>query len=243
MAGRGLGEFRAVSFDCYGTIVDWETGLWTALGPLVASAAHPPGREAALVAFARAEPEVQAEFPEAPYPEVLARVHRRLAQAWEGADDPALARAFGGSVSSWPPFPDSAGALRELGRHVPLIVLSNVDGKSFAGTAKRLGVAFDAVCTAEEIGSYKPDPANFRFLLERVKRDLGIGRGELLHAAQSVFHDVVPAGEAGIATAWIDRGGGSGGAAGEVADPPSPDFRFPDLETLVRALKEARETP
>lgn len=227
---------RAVSFDCYGTIVDWEAGIWTALAPLVASAARPPGREEALAAFGRAEPEVQAGSPGAPYPEVLARVHGRLAREWEGDEDPALARAFGESVPSWPPFPDSADALRDLGGNARLIVLSNVDRGSFAGTAKRLGVTFDAVYTAEEIGSYKPDPANFRFLLERTERDLGVGRDSLLHAAQSLFHDIVPAKAAGIATAWIDRRGGGGGATAEVSDPPEPDFRFPDLAGLARAL-------
>lgn len=237
--GAALGRFRAVSFDCYGTIVDWESGIWAALAPLVASAARPPGREEALAAFARAEPEVQAGSPGAPYPEVLARVHGRLARAWGAEDDPARARAFGASVPSWPPFPDSAGALRELGRHARLIVLSNVDRGSFAGTAERLGVAFDAVWTAEEIGSYKPAPENFRFLLERAKRDFGVGRESLLHAAQSVFHDIVPARAAGIATAWIDRRGGAGGATAEVADPPEPDFRFPDLAALARAWAEA----
>ena len=236
-----LSDFTVLSFDCYGTLIDWESGIWAALQPLVGKAGGVPSREAALAAFARHESGQQAETPGLLYAEILARVHRRLAAEWGVAPDDASERAFGAGVGEWPAFPDTAPALAYLRRCYRLVILSNVDRASFARSNARLGVDFAAIYTAEEIGSYKPDPGNFRYMLDRLA-DAGHQRHEILHAAQSLFHDHVPANQCGLKSAWIDRRHGSEGWG---ATPPPEegvryDFRFPSLAELVVAHQAER---
>ena len=140
----------------------------------------------------------------------------------------------------WPAFPDTPDALRLLGKDHALVILSNVDRAGFSGSLPRLGVDFAAIYTAEDIGTYKPDPANFDFLIEHVRDDLGHGPDDILHVAQSLFHDHVPAKAKGLATAWIDRqglrSGGSWGATREVTDLPEPDFTYATMEGLAVAV-------
>jgi 2-haloacid dehalogenase len=231
-----LHDFRVLTFDCYGTLIDWESGLFAALGPLLAKLPDPPGRDAALASFARHESAQEMETPGMRYAELLARVHRRLAGDWGITADEEAARRFGASVPDWPAFPDSAEALGYLKRHYQLVILSNVDRQGFASSNRRLGVTFDAIFTAEDIGSYKPDPANFRYLLAQLA-ERGVGKAEILHTAQSLYHDHVPAQRAGLATAWIDR---RHAATGYGATMPPPegvryDFRFPSLAAMAEA--------
>jgi 2-haloacid dehalogenase len=233
-----LTDFSILSFDCYGTLIDWETGIWAALQPLLGPAPH-TGRDAALAAFARVETELEAEAPALRYCELLAEVHRRLAAEWGIAAGEPAHRAFGNSVPDWPAFPDSAAALLYLKQHYRLVILSNVDRTGFAGSNERLQVAFDAVYTAEEIGSYKPDPRNFRHMLDALGYSGGTA-GDLLHVAQSLFHDHAPARALGLATAWIDRRQDRLGW-GATPPPPGPvacDFRFASLEAMVAAHRE-----
>jgi len=240
-----LSDFRVLSFDCYGTLIDWESGIWAALQPLLAKLADAPtcgpSRETALAAFARHESAQQGETPGLLYAELIARVHRRLATEWGVAPDAASERAFGASVGDWPAFPDSAQALAYLERFYRLVILSNVDRASFARSNARLGVAFAAIYTAEEIGSYKPDPRNFRHMLDRLA-EAGHPRHEILHVAQSLFHDHVPANRCGLNSAWIDR---REGREGWGATPPPEaavryDFRFAGLAELVAAHRAER---
>jgi 2-haloalkanoic acid dehalogenase type II len=169
-------------------------------------------RDAVLQAFARVESGQQAMTPEMAYPDLLAAVHRQLAYEWGVVPDDAEDAAFGASVADWPAFPDTVEALRYLKQHVRLIILSNVDRGSFVATNERLGVTFDAVYTAQDIGSYKPDRRNFVYLLERLG-ERGVAKEKVLHVAQSLFHDHVPANAVGLASAWIDRRGDAGGGA------------------------------
>ncbi len=227
-----------LSFDCYGTLIDWESGILAALGPLLARLPAPPSRNAVLEAFARHESAQEAATPALRYSALLAKVHRRLAEDWGIGPDEEAANRFGASVSDWPPFPDSAAALAELKQHCQLVILSNVDRHSFAGSNRRLGVAFDAVFTAEDIGSYKPDPANFRYLIEHLA-ERGVRKEEILHTAQSLFHDHLPARRAGLATAWIDRRHGAEGFGATLPPPEDvhPDFRFPSLAAMAEARR------
>lgn len=232
-----LADFRVLSFDCYGTLIDWETGLWRALRPLAEKARAAIEREAALVQFGEAESEAERETPSALYRDVLARVHGRLAARWGVPTTPALDAAFGASVGDWPAFPDTVEALKYLKRHFKLVILSNVDRASFAQTNEKLGVVFDCVCTAEEIGSYKPNQRNFEFLLARV-REMGFDKSHLLHTAQSLYHDHAPAEALGIARCWINRRGDKGmgsGATKAVAHMPRIDFEFPALGAMADA--------
>ena len=229
-----LSQFKALSFDCYGTLIDWETGIVEALRPLGEQARLGP--EELLAAYGPIEHELEEAFPALPYSQLLEKVHERLSEQLGVAPSAEEAARFGASVGDWPAFPDSAAALGYLKQHFQLIILSNVDRKSFAGSNRRLGVEFDQVLTAEEIGSYKPDLRNFEYLLSRVG-NAGVARNELLHVAQSLFHDHVPANRMGIASAWIDRRHDKQGAGATVLPDPMPhfDFRFTSLGELVDA--------
>ena len=144
--------------------------------------------------------------------------------------------AYGRSVPGWPAFPDTAEALRYLKRHYKLVILSNVDNASFEHSRRKLGVELDAVYTAEDIGSYKPSPRNFDYMLEQLK-GLGVEPGDILHTAESLFHDHVPAADKGLATCWIHRRHGQDGF-GATMNPgsmPRTDFRFDGLAELAEA--------
>jgi 2-haloacid dehalogenase len=229
-----LSDFSALSFDCYGTLIDWETGIAEALCPLRERSGI--RLEELLEAYGPVEHEVEEEFPSLPYSALLEKVHARLSQRLGVAENPEEAAAFGASVGDWPAFPDAPEALRYLKRHFRLVILSNVDRQSFAKSNRRLEVEFDDILTAEEIGSYKPDLRNFEYLVERLG-EVGTARAELLHVAQSLFHDHVPANRMGIASAWIDRRHGKAGS-GATRMPetmPSYDFRFATLGDLAEA--------
>jgi len=235
-----LSNFTTLTFDCYGTLIDWESGLWAALAPLARKAKL--GREPALEAFSLAETNQEVETPSLKYSSLLTTVHARLARDWDINAKAAEHEAFGASVPDWPAFADSAAALKYLKKHYKLVILSNVDRNSFAASNKRLGVAFDAVYTAEDIGSYKPSPRNFDYLLKHLKRDLGVTKGEVLHTAQSLHHDHVPAAKAGLARAWIDRrfGREGSGATKKVARPPKVDFHFKSMAEMAEAHRRER---
>ena len=229
-----LSQFKALSFDCYGTLIDWEAGIVEALRGLGERAGI--STEQLLDAYGAVEHEVEEAFPALPYSQLLEKVHGSLSERFGLAPDDAEAAAFGASVGDWPAFPDSAEALAYLKQHFQLIILSNVDRKSFAGSNRRLGVEFDLILTAEEIGSYKPDLRNFGYLLARAG-EAGIAKHELLHAAQSLFHDHMPANRMGIASAWIDRRHDKPGSGATVVPDPMPhfDFRFTSLGELAAA--------
>jgi 2-haloacid dehalogenase len=199
-----LGDFRVLTFDCYGTLIDWEGGIQTALLPWLGREGVSVGRDETLELFARFESAQEAETPDMLYPEVLARVHGRLARHWGVCSTREDARRFGESVGQWPAFPDSAAALGHLKRHYELVILSNVDRESFRDSNALLGVTFDAVFTAQDIGSYKPDPRNFEHMIARLGES-GVEPSEILHTAQSIYHDHEPATRLGLATNWIDR--------------------------------------
>ena len=231
-----LSDFRVLTFDCYGTLIDWESGLWTALQPLLQRAAQAPARPALLEQFARLESAQQARTPAMIYSDLLAEVHRALAAE---LDLPASAedhRRFGASIPGWPAFPDTPAALQYLKQHYKLVILSNVDRQSFQASNQRLGVEFDAIYTAQDVGSYKPDPRNFAYLIEHLGA-LGFGAGDILHTAQSLFHDHVPAHRAGLAGAWIDRQHGQDGWGATMKPPENVhyDFRFISMAEMADA--------
>ena len=228
---------KAISFDCYGTLIDWESGIADALSDWSRRQRATLERAELLAAFSEVEPVVQSADPELPYPEVLRRVARGIGRKFALPVSDAEAGEFARSIRRWPPFGDTRKSLVELKKRFRLAVLSNVDMNSFAATQKVLGVEFDLVCTAEEIGAYKPDPRNFRFLLARLS-EMGIAGAELLHAAQSLFHDVEPARALGIRTAWVDRySGAASGAARAPQGAITADLRVSSLAELVEALE------
>ena len=239
---KRLADFKALTFDCYGTLIDWETGIWDALQPLMMlNQRSDILRNEALTSFARHESAVETEMPSLLYRKVLEKVHKSLAGEFglESTED--LERDFGQSVAYWPAFPDTADALRYLKTHYKLAILSNIDRESFAASNRKLGVSFDAVYTAQDIGSYKPSPANFEYLLQHLQRDLGLAPDDVLHTAQSLFHDHAPARAFGLANAWIDRQRqseqGSWGATAPLAERPVLDFSFFSMEEMADAVR------
>jgi 2-haloalkanoic acid dehalogenase type II len=234
-----LTDFKVLTFDCYGTLIDWESGIWNALQPLLSQGGPEFGRDQALGVFAKYESAQEAATPGLVYPALLTMVHRQLAEHWGLETTPSMDADFGASVPDWPAFPDSTRALTALSRHFKLVILSNVDRNGFAASNRRLGVQFDAVYTAQDIGSYKPTPANFTYLLEHLKADLGLDKGDILHTAQSLFHDHAPAQDFGLATCWIDRRKGQEGW-GATMPPPAvieADFHFAGMAELAEAVR------
>jgi 2-haloacid dehalogenase len=234
-----LSDFSVLTFDCYGTLIDWETGISEALAPWLVRGGVSLGGDQILEAFAELESAQQVATPSLRYPELLAKVHRGLAERLGIAPDPKAAERFGASVGNWPAFADSAGALAYLRQHYRLVILSNVDRASFAQSNARLGVTFDAIYTAEDIGSYKPDPRNFDYLLSHLAEQ-GIGKEQILHTAESLHHDHIPAKRIGLATCWIHRRAGKQGhGATRVPDTAvQPDFRFESLAAMADAHAE-----
>jgi 2-haloacid dehalogenase len=230
-----LSDFNILTFDCYGTLIDWETGLLAAFAPWRKRAGVKASDEDLLSAFAAVESPVQTENPAWPYPQVLAEAFKRMTQSLGAPATAEECEAFGRSVGDWPAFADTPGALKALHRHYKLAILSNVDRASFALTNERLGIQFDAIYTAQDIGSYKPALRNFEYLIERVKKDFGIDKSEILHVAQSLYHDHVPAKKFGLATCWIDRRGAKAGsgATWEISEDVTPDWTFPTLQGLA----------
>ena len=233
-----LTDFKALTFDTYGTLIDWESGIHGALAPLLEKAGMSDSpRDPILEAFARHEADQQKQTPAMVYMQLLSVVYRRLAEEWGVRVTDEEANTFGASVPDWPEFPDSAASLLYLKRHFKLITLTNCDRLSYRGSNLRLRVRFDGIYTAQDIGSYKPDPRNFEYMLRRLKEDFGLGKSDILHTAQSLFHDHGLANQFGVAGAWIDRRHDSEGWGATMPPPGTPrfDFRFDSMAAFVAA--------
>jgi 2-haloacid dehalogenase len=203
-ADLDLTTFKALTFDVYGTLIDWEVGIAAILAPWARGEELDLSDEDLLLAYADNEAAVEREIPAALYPEVLAEAFRRTGATLGRPVSDDWARRLGGSVPQWPAFPDSAHALTRLRKHYQLIILSNVHRAGFAGSNEQLGGDFAAIVTAEDVGAYKPAANHFR-ALDEILPSLGVARTELLHVAQSLFHDHVPAKKEGLPSVWINR--------------------------------------
>jgi 2-haloacid dehalogenase len=228
MAGLDFDRFDALTFDCYGTLIDWEAGILSGLRRVLDPHGVAATDDALLEAYARAEAVLEAG-PYRRYREILGEALQRLARANGVRATPEQVAAFGGSVGEWPAFPDSADALARLATRYRLGVITNCDDDLFALSNRRLGLTFDWIVTAEQVGSYKPDPRNFEVALERID----VPRERILHVAQSLFHDHVPARRLGLATAWIDRRRGRPGSGATPQADATPDLAVPDMATFA----------
>lgn len=224
------GDFDVLTFDCYGTLVDWEQGLGDALETVLRPHGVEAERAHLLARFAHYEEQAEAGR-YVSYRDVLAGVAGRIAAAEGVSLSPREEEHLADSLPEWPLFADTVPALRTLAGRYRLGILSNIDDDLFAGTARHLGVNFDPIVTAQQVGSYKPAQANFDALLERV----GVSPSRLLHVAQSLFHDIAPATAIGLRTMWVDRRRGEEGGA----TPPSaavPEQRVASLGALADLL-------
>jgi 2-haloacid dehalogenase len=234
-----LTDFDALTFDCYGTLIDWEGGMVAALKGLSDRAQRPLRRDQILEAHARHESSQQRYTPTTRYRDLLAIVYKRLAEEWGVYTTHEECVAYGLSVGNWPAFTDSPAALQYLKKYFKLVILSNVDNETFLASNRRLQVDFDAVYTAQDIGSYKPSTRNFDYMIEKLE-GLGVKKAKILHTAESMFHDHRPATDHKLSTCWIYRrhaqeGFGATMNPGEL---PQVDFQFNSLQDLVNAHQE-----
>jgi 2-haloalkanoic acid dehalogenase type II len=230
-----LSDYRVLSFDVYGTLVDWENGILSALQPMLDKNPVRYSRNEILSVYEELEREEQKKSPDLPYSQLLAKIHsplvRRLGLPMPTSDDDV---AFGASVGSWPAFTDTVDSLKRLSKHYKMVVLSNVDRQSFTETnANALdGFQFDLVITAQDMGSYKPDPRNFDYMLNAVQRAFDFSPAQVLQTAQSQFHDHQPAHHAGIKSVWIERPGAIIGNSDTVLY----DWKFATLADMAAAV-------
>ncbi|MBW4818672.1 HAD-IA family hydrolase [Rhodococcus qingshengii] len=235
-----LTQFKALSFDCYGTLIDWEVGIANVLAPWAREEHLDLSDEELLLAYSNNEAAAQHDTPTALYPDILADAFRRTGAKLGHSVSDEWAQRLGSSVPDWPAFADSADGLARLAKHYQLIIVSNVHRAGFAGSNEWLHGDFAAVITAEDVGAYKPAANHFR-ALDAVLPTLDIERRELLHVAQSLFHDHVPAKREGLPSVWInrrhDRQGE--GATPEATSEWSYNLEFPSVGAFADAVDAA----
>lgn len=242
-------RIKALSFDIYGTLVDWEGGIATsardtALGPYL-----PDDHKELMLGIEKHDTTVQRESPTMKQRDIIAEGLRRYAKELKVVEDGKLtqdqvdeaAKQYGSRIGGYPAFSDSVDAIQKLGKHYKLIPLTNVDNASFEQTLSGplKGCHFDAIYTAEDIGSYKPDLKNFHYLLDHLKQDFGVEQAELCHVAQSLFHDHGPASQMQMQSVWVDRKGFMGGDNENAQDKFAFQLRVESLGELAAIVDAA----
>ena len=225
-------RFDAITFDCYGTLIDWEQGILNALQPVLAPHGVDASEDELLERYARHEAALEAgDY--LPYREILASSLRGLCEELGFSASDEDARGFAQAIGDWPAFHDTAPALRRLHGRFKLGVITNCDRDLFALSNRRLGVSFDWVVTAEDARAYKPSLAPF----ERAFETIDVPRERILHAAQSLFHDHVPAKRLGLTTVWVDRRHDRPGFGATPEASATPDLTVPDMATFADAWR------
>lgn len=224
-------KYEVLTFDCYGTLINWEQGILKALTPvLVAHNINLSDRQI-LELFAELEKdEEQSEY--ITYKQVLKRVLQNFGERLDFEPLPSERNCIADSIKDWQPFPDTVEALNTLKRKYKLAIISNIDNDLFADSASHLKVEFDWVITAEQAKSYKPSFNNFELAIQRI----GIARDKILHVAQSVYHDIIPASTLGLSTVWVNRRKSSEGFGATPPASKQADLEVPDLKTLVSTM-------
>ncbi len=221
-------NFECLTFDCYGTLIDWETGILSVLKPMLAGHHRDLSDEGILELYGTLEAQIEAgEYKS--YRNVLQRVTQKMGARLSFPMYEGEAAALADSLKNWPAFPDTVEALGRLKSRFKLAIISNTDDDLFAETAKTLEVPFDCIITAQQAGSYKPSLNNFRLALDRI----GLPKEKILHCAQSVFHDVVPTRALGIANVWVDRRAGRKGVGATRPSNETPDLRVTSMKELA----------
>jgi 2-haloacid dehalogenase len=229
-------RYKALTFDCYGTLIDWETGITDWVRAQQMETSVPEGL--ILSAFALLQAQHEQVRPAPLYSEVLRRTWRDIEATFGWESNPAHAESFAGSVGNWLPFADTIESLRYFARFYKLGILSNVDNASLRRTITRLEVPFDLIVTAEDVGAYKPDVAHFETALARLAHQ-GIARNEILHVAASKHHDVKPGRDLSLTCVWVDRRNGKKGSGATLISNAEPNLTVTSLAELVK-LHEAQ---
>ena len=226
-------QFEVVSFDCYGTLIDWERGILPVLRQLLSSREIDLSNDATLELFAEFESEFEkSQYNYIKYREVLQQIVQQFGKTFNFEPTETEVKCLSESIKNWQPFPDTVAALAALKQKYKLAVISNIDDDLFADTAKHLKVELDWLITAEQVRSYKPSTRNFEIALAT----MGIPCEKLLHVAQSIYHDIVPAASMGISTVWVNRRHEKTGFGATLPASGQPDWEVPDLKTLVEAI-------
>jgi 2-haloacid dehalogenase len=220
-------RFEVLTFDCYGTLIDWDTGIEAALRAALPELAD-LGTGELLAEYAAEERPIEAG-PYVTYRTVLTEAARRIAAKHGVELSDEAAASVGASVGDWPAFPDSVEALARLKGRFKLGVITNCDDDLFAPSHARLGGVFDWVVTAQQVGSYKPSHRNFEVAFERI----GVPKDRILHVAQGLFHDHVPAGEIGLTSVWIDRHHGQESTGASPVAGADPDATFTSMQAFA----------
>lgn len=224
-------QYKAITFDCYGTLIDWETGILTAFKPMVINHHLDLDEDTILQYFAEFESELeQGEYIN--YREILRGVVQKFGEKFAFTPTETEINGLADSIQYWQPFPDTVAALKLLKQKFCLIIISNIDDDLFAFSANKLEVVFDNIITAQQVKSYKPSLNNFRQAIEKI----GLPQEEILHIAASVYHDIIPAKSLGLSTVWVNRRAGKQGSGATLASTSEPDLEVPDLQSLLGYL-------
>ncbi|MBS0540729.1 MAG: HAD-IA family hydrolase [Proteobacteria bacterium] len=232
-----FGKFKVVTFDCYGTLIDWETGIAQRTRPWVEAINRAIPMDLVITSFALHQAKHQQVRPTLLYPEVLFRTWQDIERTFGWAEDRRHAEQFAASVPDWPAFADTIESLEYLSRFYKLAILSNVDNASLAGTIHRqLKVPFELTVTAEDVASYKPGLPHFTRAFELLAAK-GIAKDEILHVAQSKHHDIRPGRELGLTSVWVNRRHDRPGSGATLATEAEPDLKVNSLAELVALHK------
>ncbi|MCU1307670.1 MAG: haloacid dehalogenase, type [Acidobacteriaceae bacterium] len=221
-------QFEVLTFDCYGTLIDWESGTLGALKKAFAAHNRTFDDKEILTAYAELEPAIQSRGYQL-YRNILADVMRELGVLYNIVWNDAEAASLADSIPDWQPYPDTVHALGRLKSKYKLAIISNIDDDLFAHSARHLQVPFDHVITAQQVGSYKPSHRNFETTLKRI----GLPKEKVLHVAESIYHDVVPAQALGIHTVWVNRRASREGLGASKIAVGTPDLEVIDLKSLA----------
>lgn len=223
-------SFKWLTFDCYGTLIDWESGILSCLRPILASHRAVRSDQEILALFAELEAELESGTRQyIPYREVLARVVAGIGEKLGFVATAGETALLAASVPQWKPFPETVPALRRLKQKYKLGIISNIDDDLFASTQKQLEINFDLIITAQQARSYKPSQNNFLLAIRRI----GVPKEKILHVAQSMYHDVIPSRALGIANVWVNRRSRHKGSGATKIAMGTPDLEVPDLITLA----------
>jgi len=232
--GVNLREIKLLSFDCYGTLIDWEAGILDGLRAFREENSIPASDDELLERYGRIESNIQAG-PYKPYRGILVEVMRGLAAAYGVEESRYGEDVLVRSLPDWRPFEDTVASLRALRTRYRLAIVSNIDDDLFEHSARHLEVEFDHVVTAQQVGAYKPSHENFEY----AETIFGVPKENWLHVAQSLYHDIAPANELGIMCAWINRRHAKPGAGATRSSSARPTLEFPDMASFTRSMPRA----
>lgn len=235
MKTLNFSQFELISFDCYGTLINWEEGIFDSLTPLF----HRYGKSIGDAKILELYGDFEAQFEQGdyrPYRQVHQAVTESFARYLDFAPTASELSSLADSICQWPVFPDTQDALRKLKTRYKLAIISNIDDDLFDQTKPKLGVEFDYVITAQQAKAYKPSLTIFKLAAQK----FGIAPSKWLHVGQSIYHDVLPAQSMGCSSVWINRISPRTNLGAVKAAAGTPDLELNDLHSLAKLALDDR---